>query len=199
MTVSVLPSDLPDSHTFEAPTEIRSQGQVVDYQFHAESEVADSELLLFDQKVVPGQSGSPVLSADSRGVVGIVVGQWLRPTVVHSGTGAKPLVISPGAALRTHYAIALLRRQGISWHAAEVPVAAERPTPQEGGYSPPGHYPLSPPSARRWRGRTRRPHRHGRSNRGVKRCAWHRTFSGTRTGCRAHLDVLSGADRRPGS
>ena len=137
MTISVLPSDAPDSHTSEAPTEIRSQGQVVDYQFHAEGEVAGSELLLFDQKVVPGQSGSPVLSADSRGVVGIVVGQWLRPTVVHFGTGAKPLVISPGAALRTHYAIALLRRQGISWHAAEVPVAAERPTPQEGGYSPP--------------------------------------------------------------
>src|SRR6516162_2527146 len=87
MTASLLPSDLPDPHTSEAPTEIRSQGQVVDYQFHAESEGADSELLLFDQKVVPGQSGSPVLSADSQEVVGIVVGQWLRPTVVHFGTG----------------------------------------------------------------------------------------------------------------
>jgi hypothetical protein len=136
-TASVLPSDLPDSYTSEAPTEIRSQGQVVDYQFHAESEGADSELLLFDHKVVPGQSGSPVLSADSREVVGIVVGQWLRPTVIHFAIGARPLVISPGAALRTHYAIALLRSQGISWHAAEVPMAAESPSPQKGAFSPP--------------------------------------------------------------
>ena len=46
-------------------------------------------------------------------------------------------MISPGAALRTHYAIALLLRQGIPWHAAEVPVAGENPTPQEGAFSPP--------------------------------------------------------------
>src|SRR6516164_8735410 len=55
MAVSLLPSDPSDSSTSEDPTEIRSRGQVVDYQFHAESEGADSELLLFNQKVVPGQ------------------------------------------------------------------------------------------------------------------------------------------------
>lgn len=37
IAVSVFPSDLHDSHTSEAPIEIRSQGQVIDYQFHAES------------------------------------------------------------------------------------------------------------------------------------------------------------------
>jgi trypsin-like peptidase/TonB-like protein len=124
MAVSILPADPTDAHTADAPTEIRSQGQVVNYQFHAESEGADSELLLFNQKVVPGQSGSPVLSPDSREAVGIVVGQWLRPTLVHFGTAAKPVMTSPGAAVRTHYAIALLGRHGISWHAAPVAVAA---------------------------------------------------------------------------
>jgi len=138
MAVSLLPSDPSDSSTSEDPTEIRSRGQVVDYQFHAESEGADSELLLFNQKVVPGQSGSPVLSADSREVVGLVVGQWLRPTVIHFGAGAKQqLVMSPGAALRIHYVISLLRRNGISWHAALVPVAPQNPAPQAGGFSPP--------------------------------------------------------------
>jgi hypothetical protein len=137
MAVSKLPSDPTDSYTSDAPTEIRSQGQVVNYQFHTENEGTDSELLLFNQRVVPGQSGSPVLSADSQEVVGIVVGQWLRPTVIHFGIGARPLVISPGAALRTHYAIALLRRQGIAWHAAEVSVAGESPTPQERAFSLP--------------------------------------------------------------
>ena len=136
MAVSVFPSDLDDSHTSEVPVEIRSQGQVIDYQFHGESAGADSELLLFNRKVVPGQSGSPVLSADSREVVGIVVGQWLHPTVIHFATTAQPLVTSPGAALRIHYAMALLRRQGISWHAASAP-APTSPAPQASGFSPP--------------------------------------------------------------
>ena len=138
MAVSLLPSDPSDSSTSEDPTEIRSEGQVVDYQFHAESEGAGSELLLFNQQVVPGQSGSPVLSADSREVVGVVVGQWLRPAVVHFGASAKQqLVMSPGAALRSHYVIALLHRQGISWHRDFSPAAPESPAPQAGGFSPP--------------------------------------------------------------
>jgi len=137
IAVSVLPSHTSDSLTSEAPTEIRSQGQVVDYQFHAEGEGADSELLLFDQKVQPGQSGSPVLSANSREVVGIVVGQWLHPTVIHFGAGAKQLVMSPGAAVRIHYALALLRRHGISWHAALHSVVPQSVASQESGFSPP--------------------------------------------------------------
>src|SRR5215472_17829618 len=104
MAVSVLPSDPTDSHSSDAPTEIHSQGQVVNYQFHTENEGTDSELLLFNQRVVSGQSGSPVLSTDSREVVGIVIGQWLRPTLIHFGSAAKPVVTSPAAALRTHYA-----------------------------------------------------------------------------------------------
>jgi len=86
---------------------------------------------------VPGQSGSPVLSANSREVVGIVVGQWLRPTLIHFGTTAKPLMTSPAAALRTHYAIALLARHGITWHAALVSASVGSTTLQTGGFSPP--------------------------------------------------------------
>jgi hypothetical protein len=141
MAVSVHPADLHDSHTSEEPVEERFRGQVIDYQFTHEEDVregAESELLLFNQKVVPGQSGSPLLSADSREVVGIVVGQWLRPTVIHFTTTAQPLVTSPGAALRIHYAIALLRQHGIAWHAAlDAAAPPIGPAPQVSGFSPP--------------------------------------------------------------
>jgi Trypsin-like peptidase domain len=148
--VSFLPADLSDSHTADAPVEMRSQGQIIDYQFHAESESTDSELLLFNQQIVPGQSGSPVLSADSGAVVGIVVGQWLHPTVIHFVNSPQRQVTLPGAALRSHYAIALLRQHDISWHAAAASVSATAapamptratapagPARQAGDYSPP--------------------------------------------------------------
>jgi hypothetical protein len=141
MAVSLRPADLHESHTSQEPVEERLQGQVIDYQFTQDEDVreeAESELLLFNQKVVPGQSGSPLLSADSQEVVGIVVGQWLRPTVTRFTTTAQPRVTSPGAALRIHYAIALLRQHGIAWHAALAAAAPPNsPAPQASGFSPP--------------------------------------------------------------
>jgi len=141
LAISLRPADLHDSHTSEEPVEEHSQGQVIDYQFTREEDVsegAESELLLFNQRVVPGQSGSPLLATDSREVVGIVVGQWLRPAVIHFTTTAQQPVLSPGAALRIHYAIALLRQSGIAWHAALAPAAAQDSLAQQAsGFSPP--------------------------------------------------------------
>jgi outer membrane biosynthesis protein TonB len=45
--------------------------------------------------------------------------------------------MSPGAAVRIHYALALLRRHGISWHAALHSVAPQSVATQESGFSPP--------------------------------------------------------------
>ncbi len=139
--LSLSPANANDSHTSEEPVEESSQGQVMDYQFTQDEDVgegAESELLLFNRKVVPGQSGSPLLSADSQEVVGIVVGQWLRPGVIHFMANAQPVVASPGAALRIHYAIALLRQHGIAWHAAlSAATLPQSPAPQAGGFSPP--------------------------------------------------------------
>jgi hypothetical protein len=141
MAVSLLPGDLHNSHTSEEPVEELNQGQVIDYQFTHEEDVsegAESELLLFNHRVVPGESGSPLLSDDSQGVVGIVVGQWLRPTVIHFTATAQSLVSSPGAALRIHYAIALLRQHGITWRAAVAAATPQdSPAPQAGEFSPP--------------------------------------------------------------
>jgi outer membrane biosynthesis protein TonB len=141
MAVSLRPADLHDSHTSEEPVEDRFQGQVIDYEFtHEEDvrEVAESEMILFNQKVVPGQSGSPLVSADSQEVVGIVVGQWLRPNVIRFTATTQPVMTSPGAALRIHYAIALLQQHGIVWHAALAgPAPQNAPALQGDGFSPP--------------------------------------------------------------
>jgi hypothetical protein len=149
LAVSLRPPDLHNSHTSQEPVEERSSGQVINYQFTlGDTDNADSELLLFNQRVAPGQSGSPVVSADSRAVVGIVVGQWQRPTVVRFANSAQPLLmLSPGAALRIHYAISLLRQHGISWHtdlaasasaaSAGSSAASEPAAPQASGFSPP--------------------------------------------------------------
>lgn len=115
---------LPDPEkgdTSEAPREARSSGEVLDYQFTKGDTGADSELLLLSQEVVPGDSGSPVISPDSHEVVGIVVGRWLRPAAIPFATGGQRVLLSPGAALRSHFAIALLRERGIAWQSAQEP------------------------------------------------------------------------------
>jgi len=141
LAVSLRPADVNDSHTSEEPMEERLEGKVIDYQFTHEEDVkeeAASELLLFNRNVVPGQSGSPLLSANSKEVVGIVVGQWLRPTLNRFAATAQPVVTSPGAALRIHYAIALLQQHGIVWHGALVAASPSNiPAPQTDGFSPP--------------------------------------------------------------
>jgi len=140
--VALRPANPEDANTSEGPLEERSRGEVLDYQFTRGEGGADSELLLLSQQVVPGHSGSPVISADSHEVVGIVVGRWLRPRIIPFGTSADPMPESPGAALRIHYAIALLRERGISWHSVSDRLEpAENSAQQSEGFIPPG--PLS--------------------------------------------------------
>ena len=146
--VSLRPTDLQSSHTSEEPNEERSHAQVVDYEFTREEsapraddanvKVKDSEVLLFNQKVSPGQSGSPLLSEESRGVTGIVVGQWQRPVVLHSSATGQSLVMAPGAALNIHYAISLLRANGIAWHPAAIAALPQAPAQQAPTFVPAG-------------------------------------------------------------
>jgi TonB family protein len=73
---------------------------------------------LFSHEVLLGQSGAPVVSADSREVVGLVDGRWLHPGAVSSGAIDEQLTPTLGAAVRIHYALALLQEKGIAWHTA---------------------------------------------------------------------------------
>lgn len=114
---SLLPPDVLNAHSSAAPLEEVSRGELVDYQFYRE-EAADLELLLFDHEILSGQSGSPLISAETDSVVGIVIGQWMHPVVVSEGAHAGETRVAPGAALRIHYAISLLEQLHVPWDSA---------------------------------------------------------------------------------
>lgn len=135
--VALRPPKVQDAHTFQAPIHDRFAGQIVDYQFTQEERGAgDTELLLFNHEVLRGQSGAPVLSSETQEVVGIVDGRWLRPSAVQvaATTPATPeqKASTLGAAVRIHYAIALLQQHGIAWQASSPePAANENPENEE--------------------------------------------------------------------
>jgi Trypsin-like peptidase domain len=129
LALSLHPNHLQDAQSLEAPREDRSPGQVLSYEStQLEKSAPAARVFLLSHPVTRGQSGSPVLTSDCRAVVGIIEGRWLRS---QSGAAAKsPAQVSaiPGAATPIEYAIALLQRQAISWHALPRPVTASSVT-----------------------------------------------------------------------
>jgi TonB family protein len=115
VSASLRPPDTENAHSSLAPLEDFSRAQVIDYLFYRDKG-EQSELLLFNQDVVPGQSGSPLVSAETNEVVGVVVGKWLHPTVIPSGANGGHMTMAPGAALRIHYAIGLLDQLHVAWN-----------------------------------------------------------------------------------
>jgi TonB family protein len=137
ISASLRPPDVENAHSLTAPLEDFSQGQVIAYRFYRERGTGERELLLFSKEVSPGQSGAPLVSANTHAAVGVIVGQWLHPTVIPSGANGGHLTLAPGAALRIHYAIALLRQNRIRAEmASESPKQAE-PTERDAGFSAP--------------------------------------------------------------
>ena len=117
------PSDPLHSWTLDAIVDDRSPGQIFDLQFsQLYRNLGFTELYLFTPQVRPGQSGAPVLAADSRAVIGFVEGQWLRSSVIQLGTDDAGESSGVAAAVPVHYVISLLERKGIAWHSA--PAAA---------------------------------------------------------------------------
>lgn len=116
-SISLRPSKLQDAYTFESPLQDRSEGEILSYQYTKTESGRQIELLLYSQKVIPGQSGSPVVSEESGEAVGFIEGRWLHPTAIPFVTSPEQIDPSPGAAVRIHYAISLLQAQGIPWHA----------------------------------------------------------------------------------
>jgi len=100
-----------------------------------------TDIFLFSHEVQLGQSGSPVVSATTHRVVGLIEGRWLHPMAVSadsaagsgvSGSGAAndpspsrrkpvsqvpppPPILTQGAAVPITYALALLERNHIAW------------------------------------------------------------------------------------
>jgi outer membrane biosynthesis protein TonB len=138
VSVSLRPSRLEEAYTFDEPLEERSEGEVLSYQYTRTANGREIELLLYSQKVIPGQSGSPVISGETGEVEGFIEGRWLHPTAIPFVTTPEQVDPSPGAAVRIHYAISLLQQKGIPWHATLEPAGlAQSATENAKGFSAP--------------------------------------------------------------
>jgi outer membrane biosynthesis protein TonB len=116
LLVSLHPEDPQNSYSLETLLEDRVSGKFLNYEFSdGETEGSGRELIAVSQNVVAGQSGSPIIAADSHEVVGVALGRWLYPGLLSLAATAGPKGASPGAVLPIHYAIALLHDRGISW------------------------------------------------------------------------------------
>jgi S1-C subfamily serine protease len=121
LALSLHPPKQQNAHTFEVPREDRFSGEVLSYETtQLEKSAPAAEVFLLSHPVNLGQSGSPVLSLDSRAVVGLVEGRWLRSSAVSIAKSPSRSPSTPGAAIPIRYAIDLLQRQSISWHAAQL-------------------------------------------------------------------------------
>jgi len=117
IALSLHPPKLQNAHTFQAPQEDRSSGEVLSYEStQLEKSAPSADVFLLSHPVARGQSGSPVLALDSRAVVGLVEGRWLRSSTISIAKSSSRSISTPGAAIPIRHAIALLQRQSISWH-----------------------------------------------------------------------------------
>ena len=119
---SLHPPKVQNAHTFEVPREDRSSGEVLSYEStQLEKSAPAADVFLLSHPVTLGQSGSPVLALDSRAVVGLVEGRWLRSSAVSIAKSSSLSTSTPGAAIPIRYAITLLQRLSISWHTPQSP------------------------------------------------------------------------------
>ena len=122
IALSLHPPKVQNAHTFEVPREDRSSGEVLSYEStQLEKSAPAADVFLLSHPVTLGQSGSPVLALDSRAVVGLVEGRWLRSSAVSIAKSSSLSTSTPGAAIPIRYAIALLQRLSISWHTPQSP------------------------------------------------------------------------------
>ena len=116
LALSLRPKKAQDAHSFEYQREDFSPGTVLAIESTKLQKAGPpAEVFLLSHPVVKGQSGSPVLAADSRAVVGLVEGLWLRGKTV-AKSGAMPMD-TPGAAIPIQYATALLKQSQVDWTA----------------------------------------------------------------------------------
>jgi TonB family protein len=136
LAAALRPSRLRDPHTFDAFGEDRPSGEVVQYEFSQLNRGGpETELLLFSHEVLLGDSGAPVVSAESQAVVGLVEGRWLRANAASLAAAAGQFGGGVGAVVPIHYAIPLLQQQGVTWHAARENAEPEKSS-ETGAISP---------------------------------------------------------------
>jgi S1-C subfamily serine protease len=121
LALSLHPQRLQNAYSFESTREDSSPGTVLSFEStQLEKSAPAADVFLLSHPVVKGQSGSPVLSVESRAVVGLVEGLWLRGTSVSLAKSSALPTGTPGAAIPIRYALALLKENNIAWHPAKA-------------------------------------------------------------------------------
>jgi S1-C subfamily serine protease len=128
LAISLHPVRLQNARSFQAPVEDRSAGQVLSLETtELEKSAPAAEVFLLSHPVTLGQSGSPVLAADTGAVIGLVEGRWLRDSLVAAPGSNNESVQPPGAAVPIRYAISLLDQRRILWHRSRGSAANTTP------------------------------------------------------------------------
>jgi Trypsin-like peptidase domain len=128
LALSRHPDRVRDAESFQLPVEDRSAGVVLSIEeTKLEKFALPAEVLLLSHPVVLGQSGSPVLATDSRAVIGLIEGRWVRDGSVAIARGKAQFTEPPGAAIPVRYAISLLERHGIPYHSSQRAEVREDP------------------------------------------------------------------------
>jgi TonB family protein len=122
------PSRLKNANTFDALLEDRTEGEVIEYRFtQLDKGRPDTEIFLFNHDVLLGDSGAPVVSAESQAVVGLIEGRWLHGGTMAMANAMQKQTTGLGAVVLIHYAIALLQQRAIAWQG--VPETSARVEP----------------------------------------------------------------------
>ncbi len=131
LALSLHPQKIQDAHSFDSEREDSSPGTVLNFEStQLDKSGPAANVFLLSHPVVKGQSGSPVLDADSRAVVGLVEGLWLRGAPVGLAKSRAQSNFAPGAAIPIEYALSLLKEHNISWHSITTsPTSAPPLTP----------------------------------------------------------------------
>lgn len=111
------PANIRNASTYQMPVQDWSSAEVLGFvQIHEEAQLPETDLFIFNHEVQKGQSGSPVLSASSREVTGLVDGRWLRPTTFAPPSANASRYTGPlGAAVPVDYLIQLLQKNSVPW------------------------------------------------------------------------------------
>ena len=99
------------------PRHIQERGPAIDSRYSPKQPAAD--VFLLSHPVTPGQSGSPVLAADSHLVVGLIEGRWVRNGSVSIARARAQPAEPPGPAIPIRYAVSLLKQNGVAYHFAQ--------------------------------------------------------------------------------
>lgn len=95
--------------------EERSTGTVISIeQTQLEKSAPAAEVFLLSRPVTLGQSGSPVLVADSHAVVALIEGRWVRNGSVSVAKAGAESTERPGASIPIGYVVSLLKQNGIA-------------------------------------------------------------------------------------